>query len=358
MSDSVTASPLSQVLRFGVYEFTLRAETDAWLPRFKGSTLRGAFGTALKRAVCIRRDLNCEICLVRPSCVYTHVFETLPPEGVAAFRGQKYAPHPYVLEPPLEEKQKYEPGERLTFGLTLMGRAIDYLPYVIFSIDQAGRKGLGQRRGRFALESVFWRAADGENQLIYDGAKKRMASGSFSLGAEECITHRRSRLDTFDLKPSNLKLVFLTPMRLRVQRDLQDCISFELLMRGLLRRLWQLSLVHGEGELSLDHRALIERAKSVRVVKSELRWLDWERYSHRQQMKMKLGGLIGEVEYGFADAADVAEFLPLLILGEFVHIGTSTTFGLGKYEIVSSRPEAKRGLPTSDAEGHRRGDTE
>ncbi len=334
---------LTVPLQVGPFSFCWRAETESWLPHFKGSTLRGAFGSALKRAVCVRRDLNCEICMVRPSCVYTQVFETLPPEGVAAFRGQKYAPHPYVLEPPLEEKQKYEPGERLTFGLTLIGRAIAYLPYVIYALDQAGQKGIGQRRGRFALESVFWPAAEGENRLIYNGAEKRLIPGPFGLSADEFVRRRLAGLEILKRHACCLRVVFLTPLRLRVQRDLQDCISFELLMRSLLRRLWHLSVVHGEGELRLDHRALIERATSVRVVRSDLHWLDWERYSHRQRTKMKLGGLVGEVEYGFTNAAEMAEFLPLLILGEFLHVGTSTTFGLGKYEIQASGSESEGG---------------
>lgn len=366
MPSGLVEHPLPIVpLRLGRFRFTLRAETEACLPRFKGSTLRGAFGNALKRAVCIRRDLTCDICMVRPSCVYTQVFETLPPEGIAAFRGQKYAPHPYVLEPPVEQRQKYEPGEPLTFGLTLIGRAIDYLPYVIFALDHAGRKGLGQRRGRFLLESVLWRPPDGEDRLIYDGASQHLKSGSFALSVGEWIAHRRSQISNLTFSnlastpgpdarttrqesessnppSSNLLLTFLTPTRLRVQRDLQDRISFELLVRSLLRRLWQLVLVHGEGELSLDHRALIERAKSVTTVRSHLRWLDWERYSRRQRVKMRLGGLVGEVEYGFADAGDIAEFLPLLILGELLHIGASTTFGLGKFEVKTPGREAER----------------
>lgn len=343
-------------LRFGRYLFRLRAEAEVWLPRYKGSTLRGAFGNALKRAVCIRRDLNCEICLVRPSCVYTHIFETLPPDGVAAFRGQKYAPHPYVLEPPLEEKQRYAPGDALTFGLTLVGRAIEYLPYIIFALDQAGRKGLGRRRGQFVLDSVAWQSGDGSDRVIYDHATQRMASGPFSLMAEEIINRRLEQLESFrssnspdvpdpeartrgesqmpDLQSSCLRLVFLTPTRLRVQKDLQDHISFELLVRSLLRRLWQVTLVHGEGQWQLDHRALIEQARSVTTTRSALRWLDWERYSNRQQTKMKLGGLVGEVQYEFAEAERLTAFLPLLILGEVLHVGKNTTFGLGRYEIA------------------------
>lgn len=340
---------LALTLRVSTYTFTMRAEVEAWLPRYKGSTLRGAFGNALKQAVCIRRDLNCEICLVRPSCVYTHLFETQPPEGVAAFRGQKYAPHPYVLEPPLEEKQKYAPGERLAFDLTLIGRAIDYLPYVIFAIEQAGRKGLGQRHGRFVLESVLWRDGEGHDHVIYDSATQRMASGSFSYHADQIINRRRAQLDIVDARPLNLKLAFLTPTRLQVQGDLQGGISFEALIRSLLRRLWQLTLVHGSGELAIDHRAVIERAKSVRVVESALRWLDWERYSNRQQTKMKLGGLVGEVEYGFAEAEELAAFLPLVILGELLHVGKNTTFGLGRYEIVTLRSPSEVSAPPSQA---------
>lgn len=35
-------------------------------------------------------------------------------------------------------------------------------------------------------------------------------------------------------------------------------------------------------------------AREARVVASDLKWLDWERYSSRQGMKMKLGGCGGE----------------------------------------------------------------
>jgi len=332
MSIAIEAVPFAQVMRLGVFEFTLRAETEAWLPRFKGSTLRGAFGSALKHAVCIRNDFNCEVCLVRPSCVYTHLFETLPPEGVNAFRGQKHAPHPYVLEPPLETKPRYAPGERLTFGLTLIGRAIDYLPYVIFAIDQAGRRGLGQERGRFALESVTCRAADGEDRLIYDGTEKRLTSGSFSLDVEEFIRRRFSPLEPLNFKRLNLKLRFVTPTRIRVHGDLQSGVTFELLAKSILRRIWQVSTVHCGVELSVDHRHLIERAKEVHLVRSHLKWQDWERYSNRQQTRLRMGGFVGEIELTGLDA----EFLPVLALGELLHVGTGTTMGLGKFEATLS----------------------
>ena len=58
--------------------------------------------------------------------------------------------------------------------------------------------------------------------------------------------------------------------------------------------------------------------------------IDWEenaRYSNRQNMKMKLGGLIG---YIYLETDDL-ETKKLLIAGELLHLGKNTSFGLGDY---------------------------
>ncbi len=340
---------VAHALRLGVFEFRWCAEEDAWLPRFKGSTIRGALGWAFKRVVCIRADGNCACCLVRSTCSYPYVFETPPPADVPTFRGQRTAPHPYVLEPPLEEKEHYAPGETLTFGLLLLGRALTYLPYLILAVEQAGRRGLGRGHARFALDAVFARkisgalarSGDPEREArhriltIYDGSSGRITWDVEAVSLEAFIRERQLQLDRH--VSHRVRLRVLTPARVRVDGDLQADLPFDLLVRSVLRRLWQLALVHGEDAAVFDPHPWIERARAIPTVRQTLTWRDWERYSHRQRTKMRLGGMVGEIEYELNEQ-DRSLFLPLLIIGELLHIGTATTFGLGKYEIRVSEP--------------------
>jgi hypothetical protein len=57
--------------------FKLSAQTEAHLPRSKGSLLRGAFGHALRRMVCVMGPGElCENCMLRGQCIFSRLFET------------------------------------------------------------------------------------------------------------------------------------------------------------------------------------------------------------------------------------------------------------------------------------------
>ena len=101
-------------------------------------------------------------------------------------------------------------------------------------------------------------------------------------------------------------------------------------MRALLRRISDLTRFHCSAELELDDDQWIARAEKVQTAAVNTRWYDWERYSLRQEQKMKLGGLVGDVVF----TGDVEAFMPLLRLGADLHVGKGTGFGLGRYEIL------------------------
>jgi hypothetical protein len=76
-------------------------------------------------------------------------------------------------------------------------------------------------------------------------------------------------------------------------------------------------------------RAAFAMAEEVHPVEENLRWRDWERFSGRQKTRMKPGGVVGRVRYN----GPVGPFLPYLRLGEYIHVGKNTAFGLGQMVV-------------------------
>lgn len=299
-------------IRFARFHLELEAVDRLRLPPYKGSTLRGAFGNTFKRMVCVKRDLECSTCLIRGQCVYYYVFET--PSQEESGRSYTFAPHPFVIEPPEETREVYEPGESLQAGLVLVGKALDYLAYFIYAFDEMGCRGLGQGRGKAALKRVW----AGE-RLIYTAGEGRLDTGYSVCAGPRVLPAHEDRVN----------LCLQTPTRLKDGGRLSGAVDFPLLVRSLLRRSSDLARFHCGAELGVDYRDWIERAGRVQTVESRLRWHDWERYSHRQGTKMQLGGVMGQVSY----AGELGPFLPLLALGADLHVGKGTGFGLGRYEI-------------------------
>lgn len=291
----------------------LAAQDAISLPEYKGSALRGGFGHAFRKVVCAVRKKVCDDCLLRQRCAYFYIFETPPPDGTEMMRKYPRAPHPFVIEPPDDEKRLYEPGERLEFSLVLIGKGREYLPYFIYAFEELGRMGIGKGRGRYCIENVSSRG-----EIIYAAETKTLCDPpqvviSSDNGPVEKIT-----------------LTFLTPTRIKYEEQLAPIPEFHMLIRSLLRRLSSLSYFHDGRRMETDFKGLIERAGAVRTMHKDLKWIDLPRYSARQQTTMMLGGFVGRMTFD----GKLTEFMPYLRLGEIVHIGKATSFGLGKYVIT------------------------
>jgi hypothetical protein len=212
----------------------------------------------------------------------------------------------------------------------LAGRAIEYLPYIVFAIHQMAEGGLGTGRARFDLGGVEALEAGGARQPIYDAASQRLdPAPEAGASLTDWIEARLSRLPA---GADALRLRFLTPARIKSDDRLQQRPGFELIARNLLRRASLMMELYGAAPLVLDYRGLLRRAATVEVRSSGLRWWDVPRYSTRQQTALRMGGFVGDIEFT-GDA--LPEFLPLLAAGELLGLGKGTSFGLGKFEIVA-----------------------
>lgn len=327
-------APGLDAFRVARFKVALEAKDRLRLPEYKGSALRGGFGHVFRKVACVTRGGECPPCLLKGACAYAYIFETPPPADSLILRKYPHAPHPFVLEPPLDATTIYEPGSVLTFSLVLIGKGIDYLPYFIYAFDELGRTGLGRDRARFSLAEVDGEStSDGEGawQPIYRGDRKVLSNGFRVRTGRDLFNHVHDHDHANGhVLPLTITLRFLTPTRLRFDEALATRLDFHVLIRNLLRRLSALSYFHCGRQLDLDFKGLIARAEQITTEKAELRWVDWQRYSNRQKTKIKMGGLVGQASY----SGSLGEFLPFLRLGELVHLGKGTVFGLGQYALA------------------------
>ena len=246
--------------------------------------------------------------------------ETPIPKDHTDSRKYKNAPHPYIIIPPLTRRQYFEPGDAMFFDVVLIGKANEYLPYFIYAFTEMGRLGIGKGKGKFDVISVQALDLKGSETEIFNGTK-------LLTSLENRIDYKSFRDEKF--QGEEITLSFETPVRIKEKGRLSSGIPFELLVRRLSERTFLLAHFHCGAELA-DFEKFAEVSGKVRIMRNKLRWQDWERYSSRQQTRMNFDGWIGEITY----QGDFQRFLPLLRLGEHIHAGKVTTFGLGKYRIM------------------------
>ncbi|MFW6106643.1 MAG: CRISPR system precrRNA processing endoribonuclease RAMP protein Cas6 [bacterium] len=314
-----------EALSLGRYRLTITLKERARLPEYKGSTLRGGFGYVFKRLVCSARHPSCEECILKTSCPYSYVFETPRPQDAKMMRLYPQIPRPFVINPPRDKRRELTPGDTLEFGLVLIGKAIDSLPYFVYTFDKLGDAGLGVDRARFELSRVNAVLADGRLRTVYDPDKQTIGDGCAVAACELVGRHAGSRLT----------LHFHSPLRLRSKGKIADRLQFRPFFATLLRRVSALSYFHCGLELKLDFKGLVEAASTVERVADETRWYRWGRFSKRQGRRIELGGLLGKVSF----EGELDGFWPWLELGEVLHVGKATTFGLGDFELVDSALE-------------------
>lgn len=301
-----TAVDLLQVLPM---RFELLSDRPIRLAAYPGSQLRGILGHALQALACHPE------CSPAQQCSYHYLFEAIGED-----RGEE-VPRPYILQPP-DVGRVLPGGQRLSLGVVLVGRGADHWANVVHAVQEMGRMGLGERRDRFRLDRVSALSPTGWH-VFWSGSSWTPPT-SIPLGL----------LTPTHVSDSIVQLEFLTPCRLVHRGELVKVPPFHVLVRALLRRLDGLLRHHGDAELQVDYKGLIEKAQAVETVSTDLRWFDWERHSNRQQRSMRLGGFVGPITY----RGDLQPFAPLLAAGTVVHVGKATTFGLGQYRIVQESP--------------------
>lgn len=287
---------------------SMQFQHNVQLPEYKGSMLHGWFGQALKN-----HDSN----------AYQVLF---------AINDNQSHPKPYIICPNEDHKKHWKKGEILSFELSLLGDAITLADNVIDALRYCTRYGFGEDRHEMLITSIASITPLG------------LRVGIHPCSLSEWIAH--SGFDVLYEGEKEIALSFLTPALLKKRttnnsqngkstnktRPIQPSeLSLFDISNAALRRLTQLCSFW-----LIDNQDLIDAVYNERPTvficetNRHLYFEDWQRHSIKHDKKLPFGGLKGQISF----YGEVNHLIPLLKIGEVLHIGSKTTFGLGKYKVI------------------------
>jgi hypothetical protein len=274
---------------------TIQFEHDAVLPAFKGSMLHGWFGHALKAA-----DEQAFFI-----CYGNH---------------DNQQPKPYIICPSDDHKTHWRKGELYHFEISLFGEATKLVDKLFVAAKLGEKLGFGSQRIPFKVLSIASNTPRG----------LKVGAEVFSLADALSVSH----FDSICENEREVALTFMTPTRIKHQGDVcrHEIPNLNFLINQILRRLTQISRfwVLDDQELIdyiYNHKPTIRSHK----VTNHCYFEDWQRFSQKNREHLPFGGLKGQVSF----FGDISHVLPLLRIGELLHIGGKTTFGLGKYKLIA-----------------------
>ena len=284
------------------YRIEFKALQRIYFPEYAGSTLRGAFGHALKSIACLTAARHRGQCQCHPaeSCLYRQLFDPPKRELKQQDRIQDIPP-PFVVEA-YHLKTQLAINEQAYFDMVLIG---DFAHRQQMLIQLAWQRALAVGVGGHI--STGQAQAELLNFYIYDQPQVHIeAKSQVRLNL---ITHVRLQHYGKFLNPENF--------------DIQIFIN------SILRRY----LICAETYYQLGNDNNLQKIyQNISKIRGEaqLKWVKWSRYSNRQKQSMRLDGL-----QGYIDLYDLPyELYYYLYLGQWLHTGKGCVFGLGQYQMI------------------------
>ncbi len=298
MVDSIKNKDFYGYLPITQLKFTFSVANDGKVNNFLGASIRGAFGRALKENVCrASENTQCINCFYKSACIYTQIFEPLRCNFKIAsskLSSQSQIPPPLVVR--VDSHQKLSKDEQFSFDLTIVGP--------------------------FGAEI---------KQLLLSCFK------TFTLFSKSPITLHLSNIEKvvpFSWLDVNapLTIKFKSPLQIKLKGKTLKSSSFEVnaFLLTLIRRVTTLALFYGQ-VISKQQECLWRDAiQHIEIKKQALTDITWHRYSFKQCKSVPMQGVFGNIElFG----KGIETLLPLLQLGEQIHVGKGSFMGLGSYQL-------------------------
>ena len=298
-------------IRYVKLHFTLTAqESSSWSVN-KVSALRGGMGEMLLRMHCVR-DRKCNKCDFNPECLVRQMmYSQMKIQPSFMSEGDSVG---YVIE--CDNYNNYlEEGDEVEFNLLLFGRNIAFFSLYLQAFQYLGMMGIGKEKARFTTSRI----TNSKGEMIFDGVRVHMSSLGI-LFIRDYVDYRCKKIE------ESARIVFHTPLTLKYQSEILKTFNMEAIMRSIERRIYILNCFEGNDSGRCELMGHIPK-----LVCSSVKENSVQRYSSTQNKKMALRGI-----KGYADIAEIDSCASeLLAAGELIHIGKNTSFGFGKYSVIS-----------------------
>jgi len=306
-------------MSFKIFKFKIlcRAENDLALPHFSGSTVRGAFGHALKSLACINLNEDCQSCKLSGECIYMKIFETSPSVPSGTGSSVKDIPHPFIIETDEGLSGTIPRGSSFKIYLAIFGQFENWSHYFFKAMQNAGKIGIGKGQGNFSLVEIKDYFSE---SVLFAGSYRPIRPSACSIDFK-AKTYRK-----------NIAIRLCSPLRIVKDGTLIDNLTPELLMTTVSRRLNLLNQFYGDQAKLYDFERLKRSCEKLRLEQSTVR-LAKNRFSNRQAKYIPLDGLIGEIRLYNLNSLTYQ----IIKAAELVHIGKGSSLGLGQIKISNEK---------------------
>lgn len=305
-------------ITYAKYDFTLKFDSPILFDVYPLFVIRSVLGDKLRSICCRAKGKNCPECVFNKTCPYSWIFETILDKSNEAVPGRDRGSHPYFLSFPSKKFDNFqEKVDKLTFTLTLMGKAIEYFPYIFEAIKKAGKSGLLKERIPYSIESVVAfdeTLTDDEENLIKNATAKDFSMEIDSNKSQK--TEEKSYL-----------VKFTSPLRINAENHILNTITAYQFFMATVRRMRTLCSMYGEVSDSDFEKPLFNENS---IYNENFVFIDLFRWSSRQKQSMKLGGIIGECKLS-GSLSEMEE--KLIEAASIFGIGKNNALGLGQVSV-------------------------
>lgn len=294
-------------IKYSIVKMDIRFKDNSKMNINKQSAIRGIIGNTLIDDNCLMsiNDRKCEDCFFNSRCISYNIFSPKIKSSSVGEIEENISPFIIICD---DKREFIKKGEDITFAMIFFGDTIAFIPTIIRAVKKAGET-LGLEGNLFELT----KAANDKGEIIYNNDKFSFERINIRK-INEYIENRLS------ISPDIERIEIISPIRFKKNKRFHNNLEEEDLINLIKRRLITLA---GLEKKEMD----FNKEFYFKIKEKSLSWAEFNRYSNRQKSRMSLGGITGYIE--LEEVSE--ETKKLLIAGELIHIGKSTSFGLGDY---------------------------